>query len=111
MIPTEEKNQIITTVQADNGFLKEFVGDFLEDVQEDVQVLADAIQQYDHVRMERLAHSMKSVVGFFKATTAYNIAKELETLGREGNLEAGARKFEELKTSLEDLKQLLIATI
>ena len=111
MIPTEERNKIIATVHADNGFMKEFVGDFLADVHDDVQAIENALQKGDHTRMERLAHSLKSVVGFFKASTTFEMAKELEALGREGNLEDGALKLEELKASLEELKRLLVSTL
>ncbi len=111
MIPIEEKKQILAEVEADNGFMKAFVEDFLNDVPQDVQALEDALREEDHIRVERLAHSLKSVVGFFKALSTYELAKELEKLGREGNLKDGTNKFEELKISLDNLGKFLISTL
>ncbi len=111
MIPAEERQTILATIEADNGFLREFVEDFLHDISQDIEDLNDVIAKGDGKELERLAHSMKSVVGFFKAMTPYQMAKELEYLGKDNDFKEAHIKFDTFKATLEELKGILVAAL
>lgn len=107
MLSTEERTRILSSVNADHGFMKEFVDDFLTDVPQDIAALERAISTQDAEGTERAAHGLKSVVGLFQAMGPYEIARDIESLGKEGDFTAARSKFNELVPAIDDLKSLL----
>jgi HPt (histidine-containing phosphotransfer) domain-containing protein len=71
--------------------------------------LADALAAGNCVAAGRAAHGLKGMVGAFNATTAWNLAKHLETSAREERLEvllADADEFvRSLRALIEDLER------
>lgn len=111
MFPTEERNRILTNVEADKGFMKEFVADYLHDIPHDVQAIEDAIVCRDGHKLERAAHGLKSVVGLFHAMIPYEIARDMEELGKRGDFVAATEKLKGLRVALDELNQLLRSTL
>ena len=107
MLSQEDKTRIFNAVCADKGFMKEFVDDFIHDLPTDLTAIDDALQRRDPLALERAAHGLKSVVGLFQAMVCYDLARELEVMGKTSDFENAAQKFTELKSSLKDLTENL----
>ncbi|PLY08913.1 MAG: hypothetical protein C0624_02805 [Desulfuromonas sp.] len=111
MFTGEDRNRILSTVEDNNGFMKEFVEDYLHDIPQDMQNIEDAILQHDAVSLERSAHSLKSVVGLFQAMVPYNIARDMELLGKTKDFIAATERLKELRLAIAELNELLTETI
>ena len=81
-------------------FINELIDAFLEDAPLMIQNMRTAAATGDAESFRRNAHSLKSNAHTFGATELGRLAKELETMGRENNLEVGNR-WEVLKDEFE----------
>jgi len=70
-------------------FIIELVNTFLEDMPEQVAQLKIAHAAQDAEVFRRAAHTIKSNAATFGANQLAALARELEMMGRENNLEAG----------------------
>lgn len=111
MLPMEERNRILASVQANNGFMKEFIEEFLDDVCEDIRTIEDAIVCRDAYKLERAAHGLKSVVGLFQAMIPYEIARDMEELAKTSDFVAATAKLTQLRAAIDELNQLLVSTL
>jgi HPt (histidine-containing phosphotransfer) domain-containing protein len=72
------------------GFINELIDTFLDDAPGMVREMKSALETNDADSFRRAAHSMKSNAATFGAGQLAELAKRLETLGRENRLiEAG----------------------
>jgi HPt (histidine-containing phosphotransfer) domain-containing protein len=78
-------------------FINELIDAFLEEGPHMIHQMETALAASDVESFRRNAHSLKSNANTFGATELGTLAKELETMGKEENLEVGNR--------LEILKQ------
>ncbi len=62
---------------------------FIEDSAKLMAEIAEAIRDDDRASLRRAAHSLKGSLGIFGAASAAEAARQLEALGREGEI-AGA---------------------
>jgi HPt (histidine-containing phosphotransfer) domain-containing protein len=91
-------------------FIGELVDAFLDDAPTLIAQMRSALAKKDVEGFRRAAHSMKSNAATFGAMELSALAKELETLARENNLEVGNRvdiieaEFQTVKQELEGLK-------
>ena len=92
-------------------FINELIDAFLEDAPTMLQNIQIALDAKDVESFRRNAHSLKSNAYTFGATELGTLAKELELMARENNLDVGNR-LERLNTSfgnvVEELKGLRI---
>ena len=72
-------------------FINELIDAFLEDAPNMIDAMQTALVAKDIESFRRNAHSMKSNANTFGATELAALAKELEAMGRESNLEIGSR--------------------
>ena len=72
-------------------FINELIDAFLEDAPNMIDAMQTALAAKDVESFRRNAHSMKSNANTFGATELAALAKELETMGRESNLDIGNR--------------------
>ncbi len=76
-----------------------------------VEKLNEAKNLSDPDLMKETAHSIKGLVGMLAASNAYNTAREIETLAKEGNIIKASTYVEEMNTYIleigEDLKILI----
>jgi HPt (histidine-containing phosphotransfer) domain-containing protein len=87
------------------GFINELIDTFLDDAPRMMQDLKSALEANDTDSFRRAAHSLKSNAATFGAGRLAELAKELESLGREHRLtETGDRLnlLEEAVTSACD---------
>jgi len=72
-------------------FINELIDAFLDDAPNMIQNMQTALEAKDVDSFRRNAHSMKSNANTFGAMELGALAKELEYMGRENNLEIGNR--------------------
>ena len=72
-------------------FINELIDAFLEDAPHMMQNMQTAAEGDDVETFRRNAHSLKSNAYTFGATELGELAKELERMGRESNLDIGNR--------------------
>jgi len=88
-------------------FINELIDAFLDDAPNMIQNMHIALDTKDVESFRRNAHSLKSNANTFGATELGMLAKELEMMGKENNLEVGNRlEFlnEEFGRVAEELK-------
>lgn len=90
-------------------FIGELVQAFLEDAPTQIAQMQSALTGQDTESFRRAAHTLKSNAATFGATDLSGLARELEMLGREKNLEVGNRlqvleeAFDQVKNQLNEL--------
>lgn len=72
-------------------FINELIDAFLDDAPNMMQNMRTALNTKDVESFRRNAHSLKSNANTFGATELGALAKELEMMGKESNLEVGNR--------------------
>jgi histidine phosphotransfer protein HptB len=72
-------------------FINELIDAFLEDAPNMIGEMQTALTTGDAESFRRNAHSLKSNASTFGATELAGLAKELEMMARENNLEVGER--------------------
>jgi len=72
-------------------FINELIDAFLDDAPSMIQNMHIALDTKDVESFRRNAHSLKSNANTFGATELGALAKELEMMGKENNLEIGNR--------------------
>lgn len=72
-------------------FINELIDAFLDDAPKMIGEMETALATRDTESFRRNAHSLKSNASTFGATELAGLAKELEMMARENNLEVGER--------------------
>jgi HPt (histidine-containing phosphotransfer) domain-containing protein len=97
--------------QATFDSLKEMVGDdyigelidtFLEESPGIMAQMNQALEDGDAAAFRRAAHSLKSNSASFGARPLESLARDLEYMGRDGQLDAAATKMPELEAAYEE---------
>jgi HPt (histidine-containing phosphotransfer) domain-containing protein len=94
-------------VHGDREFLADLAGQLIQDCPWQMAELRSALAEGDGKKLERLAHSLKSVVGIFGARTAVTLAQELEWLGERQELERAAVVFARFEEEIGRVKDCL----
>lgn len=81
-------------------FINELIDAFLDDAPKMIKEMEIALAARDPESFRRNAHSLKSNAITFGATELAGVAKELEVMARENNLEIGDR-LENLRDALQ----------
>jgi HPt (histidine-containing phosphotransfer) domain-containing protein len=91
-------------------FINELIDAFLEDAPNMIRNIRTALETKDTESFRRNAHSLKSNALTFGATELGALARELEFMGKENNLDVGERleilniSFENVAKELKDLR-------
>lgn len=86
------------------AFINELIDAFLDDAPKMIGQMEAALMTKDTESFRRNAHSLKSNANTFGATELAALAKELEMMGREGNLDVGDR-LEVLKDNFQKVAE------
>ena len=111
MLSEEDRTRIFNAVNVDQGFMKEFVDDFIADLPADIALIAESLHAKDSAALERAAHGLKSVVGLFQAMACYELARNLETTAKNEDFEKASQIFAQLKDAITDLTEYLEASL
>jgi len=87
-------------------FINELIDAFLDDAPNMIHAMRSALTTKDVDTFRRNAHSLKSNANTFGANELGELAKELERMGRENNLDIGVR-LDTLEKSFEKVAQEL----
>ena len=87
-------------------FINELIDAFLDDAPNIIQNMQTALATKDIESFRRNAHSMKSNANTFGATELARLAKELELMAKENNLDIG-NKLEVLKEAFDKMAEEL----
>lgn len=87
-------------------FINELIDAFLDDAPDMIQNMQTAVANRDAESFRRNAHSLKSNANTFGAIELGALAKELEFMGKENNLDIG-NKLEVLNEAFEKVAEEL----
>ena len=87
-------------------FINELIDAFLEEVPNMISQMHSALETQDVETFRRNAHSLKSNANTFGAAELGTLARELEMMGRENNLNIGNR-LEDLKEEYKNVAEVL----
>jgi HPt (histidine-containing phosphotransfer) domain-containing protein len=83
-------DKLLSLVGGDQAFLVELASTFLDEAPTLMADMRDSLERGDADGMRLAAHSLKSNGNDFGATTFADLCKQLELLGRSGNLASAA---------------------
>ncbi len=98
--PPIDIDAALRTVEGDELLLMELIETFQQDYPTHLAALREACGEHHACQFERSAHSVKGAVAALGATTAYTLAVELESMGRDVRLDDAMARIEELETEL-----------
>lgn len=99
-----DKEVALERVGGDEDLLQEVARLFLSDCSRAMTEIRTAIDTGDAKRLEREAHSLKGSVSNFGAGPVVAAARDLEMMGRLGNLATAIHSYQRLETSLSALE-------
>lgn len=91
----------------DEGLLVNLIGYFREDAPEMLRKLSSAIEKGEAEQASRFAHSLKGLAANYDACFATDLAQEVETSCRQGDLSAAAASLNSLRQRVDELKVAL----
>jgi len=97
----------LASVDGDRKLLKEVVGIFMADYPKLMSEMKRAISEGDALGLNRAAHGLKGSVGNFGATILFEMARQLEMMGKSGDLTPAGDAFALVEAEMERLKQAL----
>jgi CheY-like chemotaxis protein/HPt (histidine-containing phosphotransfer) domain-containing protein len=102
-----DRRGALARVDGDVNFLREMAGMFLEDCPKLMAEIRGALAAGDAPKLQRAAHRLKGEVGQFQAAAAFAAARQLEELGRAGQLREAAEAQAALEAQLHRLQPAL----
>ncbi len=107
--PATDLTDALRAVHGDRKFLNDLAAQLVQDLPWQLAELREALRCGDALRLERLAHSLKSVVGIFGAHTAAGLAAELEQLAEDGELTQAPLVLDKFEAEMQRVKDALCA--
>jgi CheY-like chemotaxis protein len=107
--PAFDMSEALSRVEGDKELLGEMASLLIEDSPSMMTEIRQSIEDGDADRLRRAAHTLKGAVSALSARSAANLALRLETLGRDGNLEAASGAYVELDREMSSLHDALAA--
>jgi two-component system, sensor histidine kinase and response regulator len=100
---------VLARVGGDRTFLAEMLALFREDCPQSLRALRRAVEAGDAERVQRSAHALKGSVATFGAVEAFEAARALEYMGRNGSLTEAPTALVRLEQSIPELERALVA--
>ena len=98
--PDVDLSRAMETVDGDKDLLKELVHQLMEEYPGRLGEIQSTIDQDEPEKLERTAHSFKGAIGNFGAQNAYDLAFELEILGKDQQLVKASEVLVRLKEEM-----------
>ncbi|MBN2410957.1 Hpt domain-containing protein [candidate division KSB1 bacterium] len=99
--------ELFARVAGDEELLHEIVELFMEDHQNHLFNIKNALNKKDAAQLVRAAHTLKGAVATFAAKSATQAALKLELMGRSRNFNGSSEAYMSLEKEIELLKQAL----
>ncbi len=100
-------SESLAAVHGDKPFLMELAGQLIKDIPWQLGEISAALAEQDPRKLERIAHSLKSVLGIFGARQAVVLTQQLESLAEKGELQQAAPLVKDLVEELGRVKEAL----
>jgi HPt (histidine-containing phosphotransfer) domain-containing protein len=85
-------DDLLKTVGGDRSFLAELIDGYFDDTPRQLALMRWALEVGNAAELRRAAHTLKSNSSNFGATALSSMCKELEALGKSGELAAAPRR-------------------
>jgi len=82
----------------------EFIPEFFQDIRQDIQTMAEALERREFQDISRLSHSLKGAGGGYGFNTISDIARSLEAEARQEQSEGVARWLKQLQAFVDDVR-------
>lgn len=102
---------LMDRVEGDRKLLGEMVSVFLQDSAGSMESVLNALESRDLHGLAAAAHALRGSVANFAVRGAFETARNLETLAREGNLESAREQYTQLSRQVVQLREELTALI
>lgn len=99
--PVVDEEELLLTVDGDRAMVTELAAMFLGECPERLHRIASAIAASDARALEQSAHALKGVLGTLFARPAAAAARDLELIGRRGDLRGAREALEVLRARLD----------
>ncbi|MCA9735490.1 MAG: Hpt domain-containing protein [Deferribacteres bacterium] len=97
-------NELLERVGGDAEFLQELFDIFLDNSTDLLNQIKQHIEENDHEALARAAHTLKGSVSNFTPTgPVFEMARSLEFMGKEKNLDQAPESYDELAEKLDSL--------
>ena len=106
-----DPEEILDRVDGDLEFLQELAELFFESSEELLSELHTAIASGDAETVGTTAHTLKGALENFGAMRAFNLALELEKMGKSGMLDQAKTVSAKLEAELQDVKSQIEALL
>lgn len=103
-----DREELLDRIGEDAGFLRELAEMFSDQRQHLLGEIRSAVQTGDAAALARVAHTLKGCVGNLGAGTAFEAARRLELLAREGRLSEAQRAALELESEVARFEAALL---
>jgi len=98
-----ELDAALERVGGDQGLLRDVAAMFLEQVQELLGGLEQAIEQANPANTAQLAHTLKGAIGNFSSKSAWSLSREIELAARAGDWDTVRSRFQDFRVVLARL--------
>lgn len=106
-----DREELLDELDGDTEFLEDSLDIFDSDAPELIEKAREGIKSGDGESVRIAAHTLKSMVGNFCATAAFESAQTLEQLARDENADKLQAAFDALEQSIKALRQELGALL
>lgn len=103
--PVFDRDYALEIVDGDTEFLKELADLFNADYPQKLAGISRAIEEKDFKVLDKTAHSLKGASGNLGLTRVYELAFEIEKMGKAENIEGIDKIYQELEKELERFKE------
>jgi hypothetical protein len=101
----ESARRYYKILEYDRPIRDEIIRSGVESIPGKSNYIYDAIIHGNAKEVERHAHSLKGIIGYFNIDEIYNLVYELEKMGREDRLEGAEKVYGKLKILLDDMNE------
>ncbi len=102
-----DRDALLKLVDHDRDLLRELVDLFLVDSPALMSEIQAGVAEGDAARLEMAAHTLKSSVGNFGAMRAFELARWLESMGRDNKLAGAQEIYTALKQEMARVSTVL----
>jgi HPt (histidine-containing phosphotransfer) domain-containing protein len=104
-----DTKQLLDLLDDDRALLGELVELFRADYPNHLNAAQKAIEGQNFIELERAGHTLKGALGNLSAKQASSLAHELESMGRECDLNHAQRTLDQLASEIEHVTGALEA--
>ena len=105
--PAFDLEEVLAWVEGDRELLSEMAALFLQECPKLHSNIQTAVLHHDATALEHAAHRLKGSVGNFAALGVFEAARQLERMGRQGDLTHASAALATLETELSRLQSIL----